>query len=215
MLNKLMNIIKSTYSYIEHNLVYVLLGIVLGALVFISYVRIDSKVVSPQHNVMIFRGELDLKSTYQMLVKIASLPYGSDLDVYIDSPGGSIACLETLFLAIKVNGIVVHAHTYGPALAASAAAIFMIKADTMDIDPATIFVFHLGSMCPTDNECHPMSVDAKDITERYMARSTAALNKVALDKCMITKEEYDQVLAGQDVFVSGTEVLSNMMSCKK
>ena len=208
--------LKTIIDSIKHSIKFILIGLVIGALISIPVLKLAHKVTPKTDNIMIFAGELNDQSAFRMIVKMISLPFGSDLIVYVNSPGGSIAALENLFLIAKLNNIHIHAKSVGPAWVASAAAIFFVKADTMEIDPATIFVFHLGEVCvngdPNGN-CHKLSLTAKDPIERHIANSTAAMNKTALDKCVITPEEYKHVLAGEDVYVSGQEAINNMKKC--
>lgn len=210
------NIIKEIKDISVRSLELVILGILIGTVSIIIGLKASHYLYPPKpKNTMIFYGELNGTTVLPMIGKVTSLPFGSDLDVYINSPGGSILALEMLFLAIKANDIHIHSHAVGPALVASAAAIFFVKSDTMDVDPATIFVFHLGSICHVGQECHPMSLNSEDLSEKFMAQSTAELNRVALERCLITKEDYDLILQGEDLTVMGRTVINNMANCGK
>ncbi len=158
--------------------------------------------------------EMTAESVFALQMQIISLPYGSDLTVYIDSPGGSMAALNALFVLIDANNIHIHSKVLGSSLAASAAANFLVHSDTMEISDAAIIVFHLGSLCDTKDFCHKMSMTDPDPINRAIAESSAQLVKVALKKCVITDEQYGRVLKGDDVFIIGEEANSNKAKCE-
>lgn len=207
----MLNILKfSLLKRITKFIGAMILTVLIGLLILIGINRVlnDRYFLHHYPHGFLF-GEITEGSVLKLELQILSLPYGSDLDVYIDSPGGSVMALNTLLTFIKVNNIHVHSHVIASSFCASAAANFLADSDTQDVDNAAIIVYHLGSL--GDKR---LTMNDSDVFIRILARSAAQMVKAARDKCLITKDEYQRVLAGEDVFVLGEEVNYNKLACK-
>ncbi len=201
---------------IFHVLKLIIIGLILGSLVVLSSLKIHEKYLIDHNgpNRDFLRGEITAASALPLALHIAALPYGSDLTVYIDSEGGSVQTLNLLLTLVRFNNIHIHAVVVGSSLVASAAADFAAKADTAEFDPAALIVYHLGEICPVGEECRKLSIQDKDPMLQKIAESSAELVRVALKKCIITEEEFNRVLAGEDVMLIGAEANQNMQKCK-
>ena len=199
-----MNIIKVI-------LVLFISGIILSLMPFPSVDFINHVLT---HRVAYLSNEMTMQSVQQLENDMKSLLPGETLDVYINSPGGQIAALAQLLSIKKIFDVRINAIVVGQNLAASAAADFLNNADTLDIADSAIIVYHTGYTCDSTGVfCKRLMINDPDPMLAAVAQASLEEVKKALKRCIITKDEFDRVAAGQDVFITGAEANQNMEDC--
>lgn len=187
-----------------------LLSTIIGVSVYLTAVTTIKYTISKPVSAVLI-GEMTSESTDSLIKFLLSLPEGTTVNVVVNSPGGDVNALTNILIAKEFKHLKFNTVLVATSMAASAAAILMVESETVVVDPAATIMMHSYTICEPRGilnlpKCSVLTELESDPIKKALFEQVRSLMDKALAKGYLTQFEYNQIISGHDVWISGAEL---------
>ena len=168
--------------------------------------------------------EIKDPNAYTALIATISSSNASDIDLYLSGNGGSVRSLNNITNILDKSGKTVHVKVYGDVYSAHAMLAISFE-DMTAADDNILFLFHIpaselksGDVVPPEEACNAVDPSLKDrgisskqkcVEYAKMFMKQFEMTTLPKIKKVLTAEQYNRMLAGEDVTITYKELKEN------
>lgn len=178
-----------------------------------------TKQTAPRTLMAVLYGPMTYESVMSVAYTLKEAKSTDTVIIDINSPGGNLAAFAQLLeLRRSFTGHLIVTVRIG-SMAASAAALFLTVADEVQVELGSTVMYHLPSSCivdekkPEERNCKKIYPNTTDASEKWAVELDLELIRLAIQRCILNQQDYDKIVAGDDVSKSGREIIKSMRSC--